>query len=634
MKKLIAVLFFSMMVVQQAMPSHYMGGEIYWECVSDGRYVFHMRVYQECAGVLYPLVTLNIITTVPGMQTILMTLIDTNDISPVCYPGSPPVFPHLDCETTTISNTGGIREWIYRSDTLVLPSLIPPATGWYFYYTNCCRNPCSNISGTTSMSWFLQAVMYPFHNRPANPCYDNSPAFAEKPVFVTQAGYHLSYNHNGYDPDGDSLVFSWAPPMTGMGTPIPGTFYNPGYAFNSPLPGPWHHPSNDPAQLNPYTGQIVFSSFTTGAFVTKVCCQTYRAGILTAEVYREIQMVILPMTNNHPPGVLAPFPNNLYDHWADTVYPGTVINLPLQADDLELLNDGITPQSVLITASGVQFGTAYSNTLSGCPEPPCAILTPPVPLSGLSTAVTIFSWEPDCSHLSYGYSNYDEYVDYQFVFTFSDDYCPVPGRVTRTLRIIMKDPVLPPPLLDSFSIHPLTGHVTLHWTPVTDTLNAFDSYHIFFKDQPGGSYSVVDSVYNINQSSYTYTGINANIQPFWCMLKCRSGCPGRLKFSAPSNVLSNYATGTDGMYPPIHLHHVFMDAEAATLTVSMQSSEYARCRILIYSALGSVITERDINLVQGLNTLAIPLAAPRPGLYFFSIQSNACCMHQKCILLR
>ena len=31
--------------------SHLMGGEITWECLSTGKYVFHMIVYRDCAGI-------------------------------------------------------------------------------------------------------------------------------------------------------------------------------------------------------------------------------------------------------------------------------------------------------------------------------------------------------------------------------------------------------------------------------------------------------------------------------------------------------------------------------------------------------------------------------------------------------
>ncbi|HSA44103.1 MAG TPA: fibronectin type III domain-containing protein [Bacteroidales bacterium] len=602
--------------------SHYMGGEITWRCLLDGRYVFSLRVYQECAGITFSPSSMALQTNIPGIPDITVYFIDTNDISPVCFPGFPPAFTHIDCELTTIPNQGGVREWIYESDTIQLPASVPPATGWVFSFDGCCRNPCSNIAGTSSMYWFLRAVMYPYNNKPAHPCYDNSPLFAEEPVSVMTTGYHLFYNHNGFDPDGDSLAFSWAEPLTALATPIVPSAYNAGYSWNSPLPGVMHHPSNDPANMDPYTGQISFTSFTTGAFLTSTRCRAYKSGILVSEVFREIQIVLLAGSTNHPPSVTPPFPGNFPSQWSDTVYPGSTVTFPVSAFDYELLNDSLTPQTVYLTASGAQFGTGFTSTTGGCLEPPCATLTPPPTIWGISAVNTVFTWQPTCDHLTYGYGNFDEYVDYQFVITYTDDYCPVPGRVTRTIRIIMKDPVLPPPLLDSFSIHPLTGHVTLHWTPVTDTLYAFDSYHIFFKDQPGGSYSVVDSVYNINQSSFTYTGINANTQPFWCMLKCRSGCPGRLKFSAPSNVLSNVATGTEYTGYDGRILQYYFDQDQQHFVVIANAAKEGLCKFQFFNSMGVECAFHEEYLKQGMNRLVLPLNLRSKGLVLFRLTGN------------
>ncbi|MCX6272373.1 MAG: hypothetical protein NTU44_14400 [Bacteroidetes bacterium] len=33
----------------RASASHFMGGEIWWECLANGKYVFHIRAYQMCS---------------------------------------------------------------------------------------------------------------------------------------------------------------------------------------------------------------------------------------------------------------------------------------------------------------------------------------------------------------------------------------------------------------------------------------------------------------------------------------------------------------------------------------------------------------------------------------------------------
>ncbi|HRY33499.1 MAG TPA: hypothetical protein P5531_11075 [Bacteroidales bacterium] len=631
MKKYLVIISLCLTMSFQAGASHYMGGEVYWECLPNGQYLFHLRVYQECAGILYSTVSETLNTSVPGLPSIILYFVDSIDISPVCYPGPPPAFPHLSCETTYTSNSGGIREWIYQSNPVTLPAGPPPATGWVFAFPGCCRNPCANIVGTTSMNWYLQAIMYPYNNQPANICFDNPPVFAEKPVVVACTGYPSAYNHNGYDPDGDSIAYSWAQPLTGLNVPIPGSAYNNGYSWISPLPGAVQNPMNDTAVMDPVTGQITYTSFTQGAFVTKTACRTYRMGTLIAEVFREIQMVLLPCGNNLPPDVTVPFPMNPADQWVDTVYPGTLVTFPLVASDTALLNDNLTLQSVTMTAGGPLFGDGFTSVSTGCLEPPCATLNPPPVLSGISGVSTVFTWQPTCDHLSFGYGNQDDYVDYQFIFNFSDDYCPVPGLTTRVVHIVVKDPYLPAPVLDSFDIAPVTGHVSLFWNPLQDSLQSFHSYHIYYKDQNSGQYAVLDSLTDISQSSFTHTAINGNTQYFWYQLRCKSGCSNRLKFSAPSNVMSNYPTGT-GNSNELTGTVAFVNNENRKLIIIPGGIKEPLTGIRLYHALGGLVVQSPVRVQPGESPVEISLAGLSPGLYIYCLDCEGSSIRGKFIL--
>ena len=57
------------------------------------------------------------------------------------------------------------------------------------------------------------------------------------------------------------------------------------YTVNSPLPGA--------PQLDPNTGEITYDANTAGFFVTCVKVQAYKCGQLVAEVYREVQVVLI-----------------------------------------------------------------------------------------------------------------------------------------------------------------------------------------------------------------------------------------------------------------------------------------------------------------------------------------------------
>jgi hypothetical protein len=164
----------------EAKASHYMGGEITWECIpfgqaNAGKYIFTMKVYRECAGIQFG--TTQTLSSNSPAGSISMSEISgwPKDISPDC--NTNPNFPHITCSSATTSNTGAVQEHIYRSGPVQLNG-VPPATGWMFYWGSCCRNPSANIVSANSKSWRLRAIMYPYGTMNAYPCFDNSPTFA------------------------------------------------------------------------------------------------------------------------------------------------------------------------------------------------------------------------------------------------------------------------------------------------------------------------------------------------------------------------------------------------------------------------------------------------------------------------
>jgi len=339
-------------LIPEAFSSHYMGGEIIWECLPNGNYRFIMRVYRECGSTVTFSDPETLNTNAPcGAITMRLypnALAGKTDMSPVC--NADPTFPHVSCASTVgTSNAGGVEEWLYTSDVGhpngVNINGVPPATGWYFSWTGCCRNPCTNITGSSSLDWFLRAIMYPYNGQNVYPCWDNSPVFIEKPTTVICTGYQFKYNPNATDKELDSLAYEWAQPLTAANTPI--TTYAANYSYNNPLPGPAFNTNNVPATINPYTGELTFTSFTQGAFVTVSKVTAFRCGIKIAEVFREMQVVLLNCGNNYPPEVTSPFINpvtGLYTEYIDTVFAGSIVSFGMSAQDLDFLNNGTNNQ--------------------------------------------------------------------------------------------------------------------------------------------------------------------------------------------------------------------------------------------------------------------------------------------------
>lgn len=551
-----------------ASASHYMGGEITWECKTNGKYRFHLKLYRECNGITYSNTEQLTVTNHPSVFSITMTLVSQTDISPAC--NTNPSFSHIACYPSPSSaNTGAVEEWYYTSDATypngVTLAGIPPAQGWIFSHSSCCRNPCSNILNADGYGWFLRAVMYSYNGQNADPCFDNSPTFAEKPSTVICTGYPFTYNHNAWDKELDSLSYQWAQPLDDYGASLT-PYFAPGYSYSSPLPGPTQNPNNVAATVDPFTGEIEFTSFTQGAFVTVSKVSAFKCGVKVAEIFREMQVVLLACGTNTPPAVSAPFPDpvsGLYTVYSDTVYAGEIVTFPMSGTDFEFLPDG-NAQTMHLFASGPQFGANFTSTTTGCLNPPCAILNPPplpapTGLAGQFGVQTNFSWQTDCNHLATNSGCLSTSNVYNFIVKVRDDFCPAPAISWATITIV----VLPIPILDApdfrcVAVNP-SGDVTLTWIPPVDTVNSFNSYHIYSASSPSGPFTVVDSIFNYNTSTYTDVGAGANTQSVYYYMKTRSSCNGSY-YSASTDTLQtiylnavNSGTGSANLsWNPIH----------------------------------------------------------------------------------
>ncbi|NVO03970.1 MAG: gliding motility-associated C-terminal domain-containing protein [Bacteroidetes bacterium] len=558
--KKFVLIFLLLIISSSAFATHYMGGEITWTCVGT-QYKFRMKTYRECGGIpMNPSENLSV-ANYTGALSIPMVRISQLDISPVC--NSDVNFPHITCASTPfgLSNTGAIEEHIYESGLITLTGVPPPA-GWIFSWSSSARNPSTNLVGQPG--WTLRAIMYSYNWQNANPCFDNSPTFAEKPSAVLPVGNPFTYNHNAFDQDLDSLAYSWAAPLDEYNAPCP---YNAPYSITNPMPGlvnatPFIN------GMNPYTGEIKFNSITPGAFVTVIKVTAYRCNIKIAEIFREMQIVLTPNTNsNHAPVVTGPFANPVtgnYTVYSDTVRAGELVCFTLYATDFENLQNG-APQTINILASGPQFGAGFTNPAAGCLNPPCATLNPAPPFGATFGLSPEFCWQTTCDHLATNNGCGSTSNTYNFVVKLSDDNCPVPGVSFNTITIVvLATPVLLAPEARCAAVAP-NGDVTISWKPPVDTVNSFDSYHIYASANAAGPYVKIDSLFNINTTSYTQTnfasvpGGNGNNHSIYYYIKTRSGCLGQY-YSNPSDTIrtmylnvTNSGTGNANLtWNPVH----------------------------------------------------------------------------------
>lgn len=527
--------------------THIMGGEITWTCQGNGSYIFELVVYRDCNGfdVSTGVETIDVWNH-PSVNSIGVSFVQREDLSPSCTQvGGGPLPFSCGSGPNAGNGSGALEKITYRSSNIMLPGN-PGAAGWIFTYESFSRSQnLTNIQNPTNVGITVVAKM--FSTGANGACNDSSPRFFENPFVVACAGTPFVYNQNSYDPDLDSMVFSWGVPLdlittayTPPSDPAPVTF-EPGFAYNNPTPDATINPGNIPAALDSQTGELSFTSFTIGNYALKVLVQSYRNGTLISEIQREIQVIVESCaTPNAPPQVTAPFPGNSYEI---DVFAGDPVNFSIYAEDFDLLQDG-TPQSVEITASGAQFGAGYTNATTGCPNPPCATLNTPIPVSGTPSAQVDFSWQTDCNHLIGATGNAQSSVPYSFVFKVKDDLCQIPAVRYATVTINVKNSsVLPPSEIECIQVQP-NGDTRITWEEATDPGGAFDSYEI---------YSIQDGLLatqnTITSNTFVHVGAGGNTTSKDYYIITKSGCNGATAVSSDTisslfMVLNNPGNGT------------------------------------------------------------------------------------------
>lgn len=484
--------------------SHGMGGELTWTCQGNS-YVFTMKFYRDCNGIPGP-TNPSLTTNVPGVPNIPLTQISLTDISPTGSNTSGTMAcPACPAGGGSGGGVGAVHEYVYRSNPVVLPGT-PPVTGWVFSWGECCRsNALTNMVGAGGLSMGIRAVMYPYAGFLAGQCRDNSPYFAEKPNVIICTGYPFTYNHNAIDNELDSLVYSWDSPVTEP--PISPIAYSAGYSVNSPLPGPLQNPSNVPAALNPLNGEINFTSFTQGYFVTVVKVTAYKCNTKAAEVFREINVVLIagcvipvvPQVPNVPPIVTIinrktglPISQN-----KDTICVGDTLKLRIIASDPDP-HPTIGVQSVTFSITGSELSNPANNPNGTCLIQPCAYTSANLPLTALFGTQMDFDWPVKCEHLGFDTLCTRISNTYNFVIKVKDNYCPAPGLTTNTLSITVKRcREIGPPEPRCASVENIDGDVRLNWKAESsrDTFGLFHKYEILGSLDSIGPYVVIDSVY-------------------------------------------------------------------------------------------------------------------------------------------
>lgn len=454
------IVLFSLTLLPKAEASHIIGGEINWECLNDGRYVFKMKVYRDCSGAPWgfsnetlqvfgnPLPTNiknQLVTSIALLPDSARWLQRNNgDISPTCSSNTPQL--QLNCDNNNANYRGAVQAFFYKSDTLVLKG-VPPTSGWHFrFITPCCRPNLENLGGGASGSVVLKAILYPDRNSSNSyPCINSSPTFSAVPIIPKCRGFYITMNQSVEDKENDSVVYNWDRTFDSpINNPTPRQ-YTSGFNYNNPTPDQSFDSTNIPATIDKETGIINYAVYggPRGGYLLVNRVDEYRDGQKISSVFRESPVFLLdcpPIDNttpNNQPDFY--FDNVKQNEYEIVVEAGEKIEFPVQAMDNDSGATGL-PQEVTMFTSGNQFAIDFIDT-ANCSNPPCAVLKNNVPqydssrnryqVSSANVVTTDFEWQTNCGHLNADGSQ----KTYYFYFSAKDDHCPIPQQVDTYVKV-------------------------------------------------------------------------------------------------------------------------------------------------------------------------------------------------------
>lgn len=591
--------------------SHIVGGEIFWKCTPNNQYIFTLVIYHDCSGAALP----------AGNQ-----FINGPNGNIVCSRVAALGGPY----TNGCSNYGcSVQRAVYISSPISLNGT-PPATGWEFSWSNCCKYAYENAPGANAT--YLRSVMYPYQDPNsgitlnASSCYDNSPEFGQKEEMVVYEGY-FEFNHLAMDQDQDSVVVEFADVFTASNTPAA---FSAGYSTQSPFPDSTENPLNGPVLIEPHSGNIKIETYgaTPGFYQNAVVAKSYRNNQLIAEVFRELPTRFV---SNSIAGY-----NNTPQVAIDTaLYPklrrqGTTyriaarnfdtIDFDIVAQDLDLDSSG-TFQVFCANATGTKINSNNPTLTTGCPAGgPCATLLPASGgMCGTVVKVFNFNWVAQCQMLSAGLRGRTTYA---FYIEVSDQACPYSKTGGITILVDLYPTQSQAPFL-SITGGNVNGDIDFAWSKTqAQESSPFNQYILYGNTGPGTPFSAIDSISDRNNLSLSLNG-----QPFpaeYYMVQVAGSCedPSSHSDTLNSDVILSMA---NAQYFPFEIY-----PQPAKSSLSIRSSAISQLEeAVLYDLKGAELARYSLKAASGIWELSLN---QKPGMYLLSLEGESQTFRKRIII--
>ena len=269
---------------------HLVGGEMFYECLGNNQYRITMIVYRDCrvqqnpAAPFDPQAPFSVFDG-NGNQVLVTASSNTVFVPISSGPSNIPVSTGNPC---VIPPSGLCVEEATYETTLTLPF---NPSGYHIAYQRCCRN--STITNIFNPNTF-GGTFTTFISDLAQSSCNNGARFNNLPPIVICTNQPLNVDHSAFDPEGDSLVYSFCAPYTGFqqGNPGPAPATPPPYStvpFIPPLSATNPLGGSPQITINSQTGIITGIPTIPGQYVVGVCVEEYRNGVLLSTLRRDFQ---------------------------------------------------------------------------------------------------------------------------------------------------------------------------------------------------------------------------------------------------------------------------------------------------------------------------------------------------------
>jgi gliding motility-associated-like protein len=316
---------------------------------------------------------------------------------------------------------------VYMTEKTLDPELFSDPEGYYMVWERCCRNNIiTNIirPDETGQTFYIE---FPPIRKNGQAFRNSSPQLFPPLSDYACANRFYYVDFRGFDPDGDSLVYSLATPINSSEyepLPIPTPAPHPTVNWISGISAEYQIPGDPTLQIN-QSGFLTVTPSEEGLFVFSVKCEEFRDGIKIGEVVRDFQLFVIDCPDpGNPPEILVKAPKS-------DVFTTELDTIILSVDDEKCfdfkISDKDGSETITLKAEPVNFEDSVQNILSA----QIGFINSPEDTMEIQVCL------PDCPYL----------LDEPYIIDIiAQDYtCPLPLMDTMRLIVLVEPPPNKPP---------------------------------------------------------------------------------------------------------------------------------------------------------------------------------------------